>query len=282
MGNHFQEEFIEEYLEALHRLDDGEGYVRNNQLARHLGISPASVTEMVQRLAERGYVEYRRYYGVKLTRTGKQRAARIHRRHKMLEIFLQDVLGMEGDGLHETACKLEHALTSDLEGLIAGLVEHITPDGFSIPHRRPANQNRICLLDSLPDDGVATVRALLFDAESRRGLERLGLATGQRVIRQGGSLNFIVYGDGDCEHGSTEGGAEHGGVEPGSSEHGSTKGGVEPGGVEEGVGKKGGGREDQVVEGDAKEGHDAWLSVDSELARRIVVDIDLSEQRAIS
>jgi len=46
--------------------------------------------------------------------------------------------------------------------------------------------------------------------------------------------------------------------------------------------KKGGGREDQVVEGDAKEGHDAWLSVDSELARRIVVDIDLSEQRAIS
>jgi len=195
MGNHFQEEFVEEYLEALHRLDKGQGYVRNNQLSRQLEISPASVTEMIQRLADRGLVEYKRYYGARLTESGRERAARVHARHRMLELFLNQILGLEKEALHEAACKLEHALTPELESHIVKLVRHINPEGVDLPacpQSLDVSAPRLQLLEELATNGTATVRAVLIDNVSQRLLEDFKLTMGAKVTRTGPRLTFAV------------------------------------------------------------------------------------------
>lgn len=195
MGNHFQEEFVEEYLEALHRLDDGQKYVRNNQLAQHLEISPASVTEMIQRLAERGLVEYKRYYGARLTEAGRERASRVHNRHRMLELFFNQVLGLEQQALHEAACKLEHALTPELEFHIAELVRNIEPESVELPPCPEGLEDGKPMLHLLEDIGPqtsATIRAILTDADSSSLLENLKMTIGSRITRTGPALIFKV------------------------------------------------------------------------------------------
>lgn len=197
MGNHFQEEFVEEYLEALHRLDDGQDFVRNNQLARHLDISPASVTEMIQRLAERGLVEYKRYHGARLTEAGRERAARVHNRHRMLELFLSRVLGLEDEALHEAACRMEHALTPELEVRIAELVRNLEPGKVELPDCPEGQRTvmpRLRLLEELPPAGVATVRAVLTDASTGELLEGFKLVLGDPITRTGTGFTFIVGG----------------------------------------------------------------------------------------
>ncbi len=195
MGNHFQEEFVEEYLEALHRLDDGQDYVRNNQLARLLDISPASVTEMIQRLAERGLVEYKRYYGARLTEAGRERAARVHARHRMLELFLSQVMGLEEQALHEAACRMEHALTPELEARIVELVRNIDAGDVELPAcpEGPSSKRpRLQLLEELKQTESATIRAILADSGSGAVLEGFRMVPGKTIRRTGSRLTFIV------------------------------------------------------------------------------------------
>lgn len=120
------DETLEEYLEAIHTLSKMRSPVRTTELSRHLSISPASATEMVQRLSEMGYLKYRKYRGVELTREGEQLARQTKRRHRLVETMLVDLLGMDpGDPqVHEVACKMEHTLTPEVEELICTVLGH--------------------------------------------------------------------------------------------------------------------------------------------------------------
>jgi DtxR family Mn-dependent transcriptional regulator len=110
---------VEEYLEAIQRFSrEGEG-PSTTQLASHLKVRPASVTGMVKRLAELGLVTYRRYRRVNLTAAGQRGARKIIRRHRLAERLLTDVLELPLDRVHDEACRLEHALSSEVEDLIA-------------------------------------------------------------------------------------------------------------------------------------------------------------------
>jgi DtxR family transcriptional regulator, Mn-dependent transcriptional regulator len=134
--SHFAES-IEEYLEAVYRLErEGPG-VTTSGLASTLGVAPASVSGMLKKLERDGYVEYVARGEVKLSRTGLEVAVRVLRRHRLAERLLTDVLGMPWDEVHEEACMLEHAISDRVEGhLVRFLGDPQTcPHGHPIPPR---------------------------------------------------------------------------------------------------------------------------------------------------
>ena len=105
----------EEYLEALYTLTQGGKTAGTTELSKRLNISPASVTEMLRKLAHLGYVNYSPYQGVTLTDTGTRLAEKMARKHRLLERFLHDVLKIGNDKVHREACEMEHALSDEAE-----------------------------------------------------------------------------------------------------------------------------------------------------------------------
>ena len=117
MPGHFQE-FEDQYLETMYKFyeENGENSnvrVRTGDLAERLDVSPASATEMIQRLSTKGFIDYERYKGAKLTIEGLKHGQMIKRRHRLAEVLLERI-PFEGN-THETACRLEHAIDDDLE-----------------------------------------------------------------------------------------------------------------------------------------------------------------------
>jgi DtxR family transcriptional regulator, Mn-dependent transcriptional regulator len=111
-------ENVEEYLETIYRITQKSPLAKTGEIARHLELSPPSVTEMTKRLQEMGYVEYEPYRGVSLTQKGRDHAARLLRRHRVVQAFLEQVLGMEKEEAHEWGCKLEHVVPVELESYL--------------------------------------------------------------------------------------------------------------------------------------------------------------------
>ncbi len=132
--SHFAES-IEEYLEAVYRLErEGPG-VTTSGLASSLGVAPASVSGMLKKLAKDGYVEPVGRGEVRLTQTGLAVAVRVLRRHRLAECLLTDVLGMPWDEVHAEACMLEHAISDRVETHLMKLLKNPTtcPHGQPIP-----------------------------------------------------------------------------------------------------------------------------------------------------
>ena len=106
----------EDYIKALYKLDssnDKNAYVKTQALVDHFKHSRPSVNEMIKKLTQGHYVEYKPYVGVKLTLKGKEEAVKMIRKHRLWELFLNKSLGLSKDHVHDEAEKLEHA-TSDL------------------------------------------------------------------------------------------------------------------------------------------------------------------------
>tara|TARA_B100000965_G_scaffold9555_1_gene7378 strand:+ start:1272 stop:1922 length:651 start_codon:yes stop_codon:yes gene_type:complete len=122
---------IEDYLKSLWKL--GPKDVGTQELASHLDIKPASVTKMVHRLTEMGLVDHTPYQGASLTRKGELEALSVVRRHRLLETFLSQTLGLGREQLHVEAERLEHALSKELEASIAEYLGNPTRD----PHGHP-------------------------------------------------------------------------------------------------------------------------------------------------
>lgn len=103
----------EEYLEALYNLTGENEPASTTALSKRLNIAPASVTEMMHKLANEGYVNYSPYQGVTLTLKGYRIAEKMTRKHRLLELFLHDVLKIGKDKVHKEACEMEHALSDE-------------------------------------------------------------------------------------------------------------------------------------------------------------------------
>ena len=112
----------EEYLESIGTLEESENPVSTTSIAQSMGISLASVSEMVRRLSEKGLVEYMPYGGARLTGEGQKRYIRLTRRHRLWEVFLHKHLNIGWEDVYSDACALEHA-TSDLVAEKLGAVK---------------------------------------------------------------------------------------------------------------------------------------------------------------
>lgn len=128
-------ENIEEYLETLYKFGSKDSYVSTTTLSKELGIAPGSVTQMLKKLEDIGYIEYVPYKGAFLTAEGNKIAQKITRKHRILEKFLKEVLNIKDENLHAQACAMEHSLSDEAERAICHMLEHpdTCPDDNIIP-----------------------------------------------------------------------------------------------------------------------------------------------------
>jgi DtxR family Mn-dependent transcriptional regulator len=177
---------VEDYLKAIYKIEsDGGSAVSTNALAKSLRVSPASASEMVRKLADAGFVEHARYRGVSLTAAGRRLALGVVRRHRLVELFLSEALGMSWDRVHDHAEVLEHAVSPELEELIAAKLGHPVrdPHGDPIPTRDGRMPEETgCRLSELPPKTEAVlVRVSDDDPEMLRHLSGWGVSLGDRV-----------------------------------------------------------------------------------------------------
>jgi DtxR family transcriptional regulator, Mn-dependent transcriptional regulator len=179
-------EAIEDYAKAIYALARrGDGAVTTTALAERLGVTPASVSAMVKKLAERGLARHEPYHGVRLTREGERVALTVMRNHRLLELYLAEHLGVPWDRVHEEAEALEHVISADLEARIAAKLGHPTHD----PHGDPIPD-----ADLVIDEGETRplaeldvgdrgrfVRVSDSDPEMLRYLDGRGIALGDEL-----------------------------------------------------------------------------------------------------
>lgn len=103
----------EDYLISILRLTEGERSTKTTELANFMGISPASVSEMLKILAKEGLVKYEKYKGVALTEEGLNYARQVRKKHHVMERFLMDYLNVDRETAHKEACKMEHVISDD-------------------------------------------------------------------------------------------------------------------------------------------------------------------------
>ena len=131
-----EQKSTQDYLKAVYNLARNGYLVSNTEISQKLDVAPASVTEMLKKLAQDGYIKYSPYHGSTLTEKGLQEAQKVTRKHRLLEKFLFDVLHIGKDKVHTQACQLEHALSDEAEESLCRLLKHpdiCSDDGKTIP-----------------------------------------------------------------------------------------------------------------------------------------------------
>jgi DtxR family Mn-dependent transcriptional regulator len=176
----------EDYLKQIYLLAKGDGRVSTQALARRLQVRPASVTEMVGRLAQLGLVEHAPYHGVSLTEAGRRVALEMLRHHRLLETYLVQVLGYGWDEVHEEAERLEHVISERFEAGIAEVMGHPThdPHGDPIPSpdlSMPNGSVRIPLTALAPGERGVLGRVGLQDRETLELLHRHCVVPGTTI-----------------------------------------------------------------------------------------------------
>lgn len=178
-------ESIDDYLKAILELGGAaDERVTTNALAERLGVRTPSVTGMLQRLAAQrpALVHYEKHRGVRLTPAGKRRAWELVRHHRLLELFLHDVLKYSWDEVHEEAERLEHFISERFEDRVAAILgdPEFDPHGHAIPQKYAEGvfRDEVPLLD-WPVGAPAVVSSVSDrSAASLRELERLSLLPG--------------------------------------------------------------------------------------------------------
>lgn len=178
-------EAVQDYLKAIHRLGGASSVVFPADIAACLSVKAPSVTGMLKRLSEAGWIEYTSGSGAKLTGAGTREALRVIRRHRLIELFLTKVLGLDWSEVDVEAEALEHAISPRLEDAIA---KHLgepleDPHGHQIPSATGELPHRdLQRLDEFLPGQTFTVREAQDDNPERlRRWAELGLTPG-RVI----------------------------------------------------------------------------------------------------
>lgn len=163
--------------------------VSTGALATALGVTPGSVTAMVKTLAESGHVAYEAYAGATLTDTGRRLALHVLRRHRLIELFLVEVLRYDWSEVHEEAERLEHAVSDRLVERIDEMLGRpsVDPHGDPIPDARGELRGQPIVPLGEGDAGRRYRVARIADQEPEflRWIERLGLAPGSPLRRVG-------------------------------------------------------------------------------------------------
>lgn len=200
MNGHFQE-FEDQYLITMYDyFESNPGQrVRTGDLASSLNVSPASATEMVQRLATKGFIDYEPYKGALFTEAGLIRGKKMKRRHRLAEVLLE-TLSFEGD-IHETACRLEHAINDDLEVTLSLLLGHPVNGpvtfGTEMPEPSPdildkiqSSESKIQLLNQLNIGEKGLLEGMLMNDSDKATMKEIGLELGIEIERSESGYMF--------------------------------------------------------------------------------------------
>ena len=124
VSNRMTSQSVEDYLETIYELKKEEGYVRTTDISSCLGVQPPSVTEMIQKLDENGFLIYTKYRGVTLTPKGEKLAKAIKQRHMALTRFLK-ILGIDEELAERDACRIEHNVHTKTMKRLAKFVDFV-------------------------------------------------------------------------------------------------------------------------------------------------------------
>lgn len=195
---------VEDYVKAIYLLqqDAPTGEATVLRLAATLGVTKGSVTAMVRKLREAGLADAERYGGIKLTRKGRSLALDMIRRHRLIEVFLVEVLGFDWSEVHDEAERLEHAMSAKLLDRLDAHLGHpaIDPHGDPIPDAT----GKIALAEHTPLAGLVKgskgVVARVSDQDARflEFAAAYGLRPGARVavvdvVPEAGSLSVKAH-----------------------------------------------------------------------------------------
>jgi len=178
---------IQDYLKRIYEITLSGQKASTSQLAQVLGISAASVTNMLQKLSKSSppYVIYHKHHGVELTELGKASALKILRRHRLIEQYLVEKLGYAWDEVHEEAEILEHALSPLLENRIDAALgsPRFDPHGDPIPdaNLNMPNMQQTPLTHLAVGESGSVIRVPHEDPQVLRYLEKSGLRPGVQV-----------------------------------------------------------------------------------------------------
>jgi len=180
-------ENAEDYLACIYDLSRKGVPVKTSEISGRLNLSPASVTEMTQRLASEGYLNYERYKGVTLTPAGTMVAERIKRRHRLLERFLVDVLGRTTEDSHEEAMRLEHNFSDESVEMLSRILNNPTecPDGDPIPAPQAPMEDEAPTIPiiELEEGEEGVISHLICDDPAKiRRLIGMGFVPGRKVV----------------------------------------------------------------------------------------------------
>lgn len=173
----------ENYIKAIHHLAS-KGKVSTNNLAEAMQTKASSATDMVQRLSEKGYVVYIKYYGVSLSNQGLRAALKTIRKHRLWEVFLVKKLGFEWDEVHDIAEQLEHVRSQKLTDKLSSFLGDpmFDPHGDPIPNNQgelPKHSTKT-LKQCEVGQRVFVVRVKDGDPEFLQYLRRIDLKLGEQ------------------------------------------------------------------------------------------------------
>lgn len=178
---------VEDYVKIIYHLqqEDGEKGVSTTRISDKMQVAPASVTSMVKRLSTLGLVDYSSHRGVVLTHAGEKVALEIIRHHRLLELYLKEVLGYSWDEVHAEAEHLEHHISELFEERIFELLGRPThdPHGDPIPTKEGEMPQLFdTSLHEVDTDVEMTVRRVFNgDPELLKYLSEMGLMPGTKI-----------------------------------------------------------------------------------------------------
>lgn len=176
----------EDYLKNIYHISEEGGKVNTGNLATALSISPASVSEMVNKLSKEGLIDNKPYHGFELTQGGRKISLNLIRKHRLLEVFLQEHLQYEWDQVHEEAEVLEHVCS---EMFINKLEEYLGYPKFD-PHGDPIPDKELniapthykLLLNTEPGREYTIAKVKDSSIEILQYLTKIGIKLNSKII----------------------------------------------------------------------------------------------------
>lgn len=186
MGSDEVSATVEEYLEAIYRLEESKGSAKTSELAQRMKVALGTITNTVESMENQNLIVHEPYKGVKLTSKGRKMALDVLRRHRLSERLLTDVLQLDWSKAHDAACKLEHAIADKdvLKPLEKALGNPKTcPHGNPIPTESgKMSEERSELLTGLSQGESGTILKVTDERQDMlQYLSTLGLVPGASV-----------------------------------------------------------------------------------------------------
>ena len=184
----------ENYLSEIYKLEQSKIKVKTNIIAKKLDISNAAVTDILKKLSSNGLILYERYKNIQLTKKGKDYASVIVRRHRIWEIFLNQIVGLPWDKVHDEAHRLEHSSSDELIDRIEEMLNYpeFDPHGDPIPAKDgsiPKLKESTNLSKVKIGEWGKVIRVNDYDNEFLNYLSRIGLKLGKKITVKD-KLNF--------------------------------------------------------------------------------------------
>ncbi|HKI79415.1 MAG TPA: metal-dependent transcriptional regulator [Ignavibacteriaceae bacterium] len=177
----------EDYLGIIYKHKNESGEIKPNIIAEKLQISNAAVTDMLKKLSKDGHINYEKYKGIRLTASGEEYAKNMVRRHRIWEVFLNQIVGMPWEKVHEEANRLEHSASDELINRLEEMLEYpeYDPHGDPIPSKEgkvPKLREHVPLEDLKQGQVGTVIRVNDFDDQFLVYISKIGINLNEVIL----------------------------------------------------------------------------------------------------